>query len=173
MNDSIDFDTMVTNTDLNPLPMYVDEVGDYSKINLTTIHDYKVKRAVRPQLNLSVAGRINNIKDDYEFIRRAASNLGEETRTLTTTIKDFKIEMLEEKAMMNMVLDIHRCWTKIRTSIDDHQKEYSDLDVSIDHYRKRFGRIGQRLNSRTSFNKILPRGLWGLRNRSGLHLRRD
>ena len=47
---------------LNPLPNFVEEVEDYSKINLTTIKGYIDSVAVRPITNVSVVGRMNNAK---------------------------------------------------------------------------------------------------------------
>ena len=49
---------------LNPLPNLVPEVDDYSKINMTTIKGYIDKVAIRPIMNVSVVGRMNNSSVD-------------------------------------------------------------------------------------------------------------
>ena len=49
---------------INPTPLYVAEVEDYSKINLTTIGLYQEKQAVRPLQNVSTIGGINNVRVD-------------------------------------------------------------------------------------------------------------
>ena len=150
---------LVTNTLLDQLPYYVEVPEEYPKINLTTIHQYKFDRDVRALMNVTVVGRMNNLKvaiayqDDCEFIRQAAAEANYECRELTTAVKDFKIEMLEENAMKGMILDIHKAWSRMRVALDDHQKDYHSLEQSIGMYKKRFGRIEEKLDCRLSLKK--------------------
>src|SRR3990167_2873050 len=134
---------------LNPLPHFVEPLDDYSKINLTTIQDYKEKFAVRPLLNASVLGRTNNLKDDMEFITQAGSHLTAEAQAVSKGIKDLRILLLERSAEKAMLENINSTWKKMRLELDSYKKEQIAIEQTVHEYTDRFSKISVKLDELT------------------------
>lgn len=134
---------------LNPLPHFVEPLDDYSKINLTTIQEYKEKFAVRPLLNASVLGRTNNLKDDMEFITQAGSHLTAEAQAVSKGIKDLRILLLERSAEKAMLENINSTWKKMRLELDSYKKEQIAIEQTVHEYTDRFSKISVKLDELT------------------------
>lgn len=136
-------------SNLNPLPHYVEPMDDYSKINLTTIQEYKEKFAVRPLLNASVLGRANNLKDDLEFVTQAGAHLTAEAQAVSKGIKDLRVLLLERSAEKAMLENINSTWKRMRAELDGYKKEQIAVEQTVQEYSDRFSKIGVKLDELT------------------------
>jgi hypothetical protein len=144
---------------LNPLPHFVEPLDDYSKINLTTIQEYKEKFAVRPLLNASVLGRTNNLKDDLEFVAQAGSHITAEAQAVSRGIKDLRILLLERSAEKAMLENINSTWKRMRAEIESYKKEQVAVEQTVQEYSDRFSKISVKLEELTDRTAEMERSV--------------